>query len=217
MGLPTSSRTLTVRCSAIKTDALNQLIQEGEQHHTFDSLGNPIHCTVNAYNQIVQGPDYSFEYDLNGNPIRKTTPFGITTYTYDALNRLTSITHPNSQTTLYFYDPFSKLIAEQNNGTQLFYLYNQEQEIGAIDARGTLLQLKVIGLGLKGEIGGSVAIEIDGTAYAPLHDFQGNIIALISSSQKIMSLIKWMRSAEKQPPPFLSIPGAFPPNAPPTD
>ena len=166
-------------------DALNQLVQEGDEHYAFDSLGNPTHCTINEYNQIVAGPDYSLEYDRNGNPIQRISSDGITTYAYDALNRLTSMTYPDSKKTLYFYDPFSRLIAEQRDETQHLYLYDKTQEIGAMNEQGDLLQLKVIGLGLKGEIGGSVAIEIGGTAYAPLHDFQGNIIALISPDQEI--------------------------------
>ena len=167
-------------------DALNQLIQEGDERYEFDSLGNPTQCTINEYNQIVDGPGYVLEYDPNGNPIKRISADGVTAYEYDALGRLTSITSPDSEKTLYFYDPFSRLIAEQKDNTKLLYLYDKNQEIGAMSEQGSLLQLKVIGLGLKGEIGGTVAIEIDGTAYAPLHDFQGNVIALVSSDKQII-------------------------------
>jgi YD repeat-containing protein len=167
-------------------DALNQLVQEGDEQHAFDSLGNPIHCSVNEYNQITSGSDYCLEYDRNGNPIRKIDSDGITVYFYDAFNRLTSVTHPNAKKTVYFYDSFSRLIAEQSDDVQILYLHDKTQEIGAMNARGSIAQLKVIGLGLRGEIGGSVAIEIERIVYAPLHDFQGNIIALISADQKIV-------------------------------
>ncbi len=166
-------------------DALNQLIREGDEQYAFDSLGNPIHCSINEYNQILSGPDYSLEYDRNGNPTRRISSEGVTDYTYDALSRLISITHPDAKKTLYFYDSFSRLISEQTEAVQTLYLYDKTQEIGTINACGTITQLKVIGLGLQGEIGGSVAIEIEEIAYAPLHDFQGNIIALISADQKI--------------------------------
>ena len=39
----------------------------------------------------------------------------------------------------------------------------------------------MLGLGIKGDIGTAVAMEIRGTVYAPLHDFGGNVIALLSS------------------------------------
>jgi len=62
-------------------DPLNQLIQEGEEHYGFDSLGNPLSCSINEYNQIVSGSSYDLEYDRNGNPIRKISSEGNTIYT----------------------------------------------------------------------------------------------------------------------------------------
>ena len=165
-------------------DSLGQLIQEGGDKYAFDSLGNPLNSSINQYNQIESGPTCSLKYDLNGNPFNKISPDGITTYTYDALDRLTSITYPDATKTLYFYDCFSRLISEHSNGNQTLFLYDQDHEVGAINA-GAITQLKVIGLGLKGDIGATVAVEIEGTAYAPLHDFLGNIIALISQDQTI--------------------------------
>ena len=167
-------------------DALNQLIQEGDERYQFDSLGNPTDCKVNEYNQIEESKDYVLHYDLNGNPTDRTTNEGFATYNYDALGRLTSINRPGSNATQYFYDSFSRLIAEESDGIKRLYLYDKDQEIGAMDEQGLLLELKVVGLGLKGEIGGSVAIEIGGEAYAPLHDFQGNIIALVSANKEIV-------------------------------
>jgi len=134
---------------------------------------------VNSDNQIVATHDTYLEYDLNGNPIKRISPDGTTTYTYDALNRLISITDPQGNKTLYRYDPLSRLISQQ--GDELIdYLYDKTQEIGAINSAGELIELKVIGLGLPGEIGRAVAIEIQGDVFAPLHDIQGNSIALIS-------------------------------------
>ena len=113
------------------------------------------------------------------------SPEGITHYTYDALSRLTKIRSPTGQHTLYLYDPFLRLIAEQTGNQERLYLYDKEQEIGTLTPDLTLLQLKVVGLGIHGEIGGTIAIEITGRPYAPLHDFQGNIIALIAPNQQI--------------------------------
>jgi RHS repeat-associated protein len=167
-------------------DPLNQLIQEGEESYTFDSLGNPTSCTVNEYNQILESPQEQFEYDLNGNPLKRTSSDGTTTYTYDALNRLISIIHPDGTHTTFIYDPLSRLISEKNQNTQLFYLYDHLQEIGTVNEQNTLLQLKVLGLGIKGEIGATIAIEIAGTPYAPLNDIQGNVIGLIAADQQLI-------------------------------
>ncbi len=181
-GLVTETHHSLLGDKTYKHDPLNQLIQEGEEQYRFDSLGNPIDCSINEYNQILSASNYKLEYDLNGNPFQKTSSEGTTIYTYDALNRLTSVTSPDSKKRVYFYDAFSRLIAEQSDGVQTFYLYDKNQEIGAMNGSGTITQLKVIGLGV---IGGSIAIELEGVAYAPLHDFQGNIVALISQDHNI--------------------------------
>lgn len=167
-------------------DALNQLIEEGATSYEFDSLGNPTNCIVNEYNQILEGPNYALNYDPNGNPTKRTSSEGIIHYTYDPLGRLCSITYPDSSQILYFYDAFSRLIARESHEGKTFYLYDHDHEIGALDEQGTLLELKVLGLGIKGEIGGAIAIEIEGVAYAPQHDFLGNIIALISPDKKLV-------------------------------
>jgi RHS repeat-associated protein len=174
---------------AYSYDALNQLISQrterGALQHPFDSLGNPIDAEVNNQNQIVAIEDTYLEYDLNGNPVKRISLEGTTTYTYDALNRLTSITDPNGNKTLYRYDPLSRLISQQSDEL-IDYLYDKTQEIGAINSEGVLVELKVIGLGLPGEIGRAVALEIQGDTFAPLHDIQGNSIALVSQEGAII-------------------------------
>jgi RHS repeat-associated protein len=163
-------------------DALNQLTQEGEQTHLFDSLGNPAHHTTNDLNQI----ETILTYDPNGNPTHRTAPD--TTYTYDALGRLTSLTTPHRKVH-YCYDPLSRLHSKETFTLQygtwvqedlLFYLYDQDKEIGTLDKHNNILQLKVLGLGTLGDIGAAIALELDNTTYAPLHDFSGNLIALLS-------------------------------------
>ena len=51
---------------------------------------------------------------------------------------------------------------------------------GTQDERGQPLELKILGLGIRGDIGAAVALEIGGKTYAPLHDFNGNIVAIVS-------------------------------------
>ncbi|WP_323680108.1 RHS repeat domain-containing protein, partial [Exiguobacterium indicum] len=83
---------------------------------------------------------------------------------YDALNRLISITHPEGTHITFTYDPLSRLISEKNENTELFYLYDHLNEIGTINDQGSILELKVLGVGLKGEIGATIAIESAGRA-----------------------------------------------------
>ncbi|HSW87022.1 MAG TPA: RHS repeat-associated core domain-containing protein [Rhabdochlamydiaceae bacterium] len=169
-------------------DPLNQLQKEGNKSYHFDSLGNPAEAATNDLNQITEIADCKLTYDSNGNPISRSPACNDSiSYTYDALGRLLTITSP-SREIRYFYDSFSRLLSKdikifQNNvwvRDKVFYLYDQDYEIGALVPSGDILQLKVLGLGIKGDIGAAVALELKHTVYAPLHDSVGNIIAIIA-------------------------------------
>ena len=160
-------------------DALNQLREERDITYHFDSLGNPVDFQVNDYNQILSTPDTQFLYDANGNPTQKQDSSQTTSYSYDALGRLISIISPTGSIE-YTYDAFSRLVAKKTNEKQVLYLYDNTLEIGTISTSGDMIDLKILGLGIKADIGAAVAIEIDGQVFAPLHDFNGSIIALIA-------------------------------------
>jgi RHS repeat-associated protein len=163
-------------------DALDQLVQEGTQHHRFDSLGNPASSETNDLNQIISNPEGRFSYDANGNLAQKDLADKDQEFRYDALGRLIEIKSP-ANTVRFFYDPLSRLLAKETTQDvgKIFYLYDQDKEIGTIDEEGNLLELKVLGLGISKDVGAAIAIEIGGDLFAPLHDFHGNIIAIISS------------------------------------
>lgn len=167
-------------------DPLGQLASENATLYHFDSLGNPIAYPTNALNQILSTSDTSLIYDLDGNPTQRKTPEGSTDYTYDALGRLTAITTP-SHTTHYTYDPLSRLLSKEEHRPNAppqthYFLYDDTFEIGTCDALGHILQLKVLGLGIQGDIGAAVALELEGSPFIPLHDFNGHIVALITST-----------------------------------
>lgn len=170
-------------------DALNQIAREGDQHYQFDSLGNSVDCLVNDCNQLLEGSDCSLKYDQNGNPLERTAANGKTEYQYDALGRLTTILSPN-KIVHYQYDPLSRLYSKEvvtpEHSNTFYYLYDNEREIGSIDPSGTLLELKVLGLGVKGEIGAAIAVELKGELFVPLHDFRGNVVALLSSEGELV-------------------------------
>lgn len=162
-------------------DPLNQLIKEGKREYRFDSLGNATDCVINDLNQVVSTQDEVFVYDLNGNMIKRND----IEYTYDALNRLISITQPNSKKIVYTYDPLSRLFSKETSEKK-YYIYDRDFEIGTLDEWGNISELKVQGLGISGDIGAAIAIELDGEVFAPLHDFQGNILALIDRNEELV-------------------------------
>ncbi|MEN6314698.1 MAG: DUF1308 domain-containing protein [Clostridiaceae bacterium] len=73
---------------------------------------------------------YSYEYDAAHNQTQKTDGKGITTYTYDALNRLLTVTEPAGKCTTYAYDAAGNRISETTvlgaNTTATTYTYNNQ-------------------------------------------------------------------------------------------
>lgn len=177
-------------------DPLNQLIQEGETTYSFDSLGNPKDANINHLNQILFQENTHLLYDENGNPVREDKPEQTFTYGYDPFNRLNTITESQKQRIQYIYDPFNRLYCKNTyephptswTRKTKYYLYNHQTEIGTLE-EDKITQLKIVGLGLLGEIGATVAIELNNKHYLPLHDFCGNVIALISSSGSIVETL----------------------------
>ncbi|MBS0616536.1 MAG: RHS repeat-associated core domain-containing protein, partial [Verrucomicrobia bacterium] len=173
-------------------DPLNQLVQEGSETYLFDSYGNPTDCLVNDHHQILKTPELTLDYDPDGNPISRSGSEGETSYEFDLLGRLLTIQFPD-RTVRYTYDPLSRLLfkeIEEVHGakTQITYLYDQNFEIGTATLDGQILELKVLGLGIRGDIGAAVAIELGGRHFAPQHDFNGHIIALLSMEGSLSDL-----------------------------
>lgn len=173
---------------------MNQLKEEGDQVYDFDSLGNPTEFEINDLNQISATPECTLTYDDNGNPKERIVADGLIEYRFDPLGRLIEITTAEKRKVLYFYDPLSRLFAKEiytytanswKKERKVFYLYDRDREIGIQDERGYPLELKILGLGIRGDIGAAIALEIGGTVYAPLHDFNGNIVAIVSPDGSI--------------------------------
>ena len=64
----------------------------------------PIAVAVGNFDGSGDSEGISYSYDQNGNRLSMTDPTGTTTYTYDKLNRLTSLTNPFDQTIGLDYD-----------------------------------------------------------------------------------------------------------------
>jgi len=123
----------------------NQLIQiqadNGTTTFTYDQTGNLIEKQLpngikEVYNYdsmdrmteisyIGTGKTISYTYDLAGNLITTTDWAGTTTYSYDNIYQLTSITYPDNQTINYTYDQAGNRITENN----ITYSYNNLNQL----------------------------------------------------------------------------------------
>jgi len=85
------------------------------EDYTFTS-DNLLQTLINrkADNTIIDS--YAYTYDAAHNLLTKTDSRGITSYTYDVLNRLSSVTEPSGKVTSYTYD------ASGNRATQTVVL-----------------------------------------------------------------------------------------------
>ncbi|MEL4106276.1 RHS repeat-associated core domain-containing protein [Oscillospiraceae bacterium WX1] len=96
-----------------------------------DGNNKPTYYTINGFN--------SNAYDGNGNLVTKLDNSGTTTYVYDALNRLQSVTAPGGKVTTYTFDAAGNRAAQQvtdgSNNTNTTYTYNaQNQLLSALDS-----------------------------------------------------------------------------------
>lgn len=165
-------------------DDLYQLTSESGKLFThrylFDSLYNRLQKDEEAYriNDLQQVVSHG-KYDLNGNLVQ----WKDSNYFYDAMNRLIRIEKPGFTQT-FRYDALHRCLEQiTTTGSEQktrYFLYDGQNEIGAFDEALKLIELRVLGDAPHAEIGASIAIELEGSIYAPIHDLHGNIALLVS-------------------------------------
>lgn len=117
----------------------------GLQTHSYqyDNVANRLNADGMVYvpnnvNQYGQVGGVTFSYDGNGN----LTSDGINTYSYDEINRLTSV--PNVQAG-YEYDGLDRRISKTVGATKTYFVLDGDHEIEERNASGVLLAEYVYG------------------------------------------------------------------------
>ncbi len=163
-------------------DELYQITKENEHTYLMDANFCRLQKDEESYetNDLMQLTSH-FEYDANGNAIRHKD----TEFVYDALDRLIQVKTPNSQTE-YTYDfdsrRLTKTLFQDHYQIHSFYLYDGHKEIGAANACGQIVELRVLNPTFPSEIGATVAIERGQKVYAAFHDLTGNLCQAIPLS-----------------------------------
>lgn len=146
---------------------------------TYDVLGHRVTC--DGSEKPVRDGESD---DIYGNP-RYDQGYLLD---YDALHRLSSVTAPGVTRWVYRYDGFNRRYCKEFyrwnaskkawdfDGKQS-YLYDGDREIACLDSQGVIYQLRVF----DESSGYAVAMELEGRSFAPIHDFRGNLRALIDA------------------------------------
>ena len=150
---------------------------------------------ISQLNQISNVDQTSYEYSQTGARTKKKVGNKTLTYTYDAFERLIKLASENCE--IHFTYDFQgrrlkKTLLQKGffSGLyvydEIFYLYDGVIEIGSYNKIGKILELKINSDTSYGDLGQTLALELFGNTYIPLHDTFGNIIALLDpSSQSI--------------------------------
>lgn len=170
-------------------DDLDQLILEKDHIYQFDSLYNRIKkddldYTIDSFCQISCDGRDSYTYDDCGNLLRD----GNFQYFYDSLDRLVAVERGTKRIE-YGYDPFHRRISKTvfcrgKKEKEFWYLWDGNNEIGCVDEKGSIEELRILGEGLGAEIGAAILYELKGRAYQPIHDHLGSLVALIDLKTK---------------------------------
>lgn len=177
-------------------DEKNQLIKETGMFNnsfSYDEKFNKISkndktFTINEKNQLLSDTDSEYKYDLNGNLTEEISSDDSYIYSYDALDRLKAVLCINKYKILFFYDGLNRRICKEtysfeNENFQLiskrFFFYDNNHEIGSLDEKGQIVELKVMGKNQILSYKEPIAIEIDKKPYAPIYDLNHNLCALL--------------------------------------
>ncbi|MBA2653427.1 MAG: RHS repeat-associated core domain-containing protein, partial [Tatlockia sp.] len=175
---------------------LSQLVSEKKdatRTYVYDSLDNRIKngndkLLYNALNQLTSCSKAEFSYDAHGNLLKKVLDGEETRFESNMLSQLISIEKTDKTTLTFSYDPVGRLLVEKHLDTReknkktlstSRYLYLGYQEIGTLTEAGNIETLKIPGLQGDELAITSIAFEIEGNVFVPLHDIAGNVVSLI--------------------------------------
>ncbi len=187
-------------------DALHQMQSESghfNHQYTNDSLYNRSSkdgqkYTLNSLNCILCDGDADYSYDACGNITGYTKNNKAYSFTYDALDRLTTLKIDDT-TYNYTYDEHNRCITRQVNAGPLEkILFVGQCDIGTADQNNQIKNLRIIGRGKGAEIGAAVAIELNNEVFAPIHDHQGNLIALIDAQGQTRESYRYSAFGEEE-------------------
>lgn len=148
--------------------------QLSDENYTYDKVGNRLTSSDvsgpishNANNELIGHSAAVYEYDANGNTVKKTVGDQVTSYVYNARNRLEKVYLPDGRVASYAYDPFGRRVKKQVGNSVTYFAYADEGLVGEYDATGSME--KVYGWYPNGLWGTNPLYMVDGGDYFYYH------------------------------------------------
>lgn len=154
------------------------------ESYRYDGAGNRLRSATDsgyaydAAGRLISAEGFTYRYDSSGNLLQKSAASGVTTYAYDAENRLVSINFADGSTAAYKYDPFGRRIEKNVNGTVTAYLYDRSSVLLELDPTGSMQARYTHGPGVDEPL----IMERGGRMYFYHLDGQGNVSHLTDAS-----------------------------------
>ena len=148
----------------------------------YDEIGNSTNWTANCLNQYTE-----FTHDADGN----MTQCGDWTYTYDAANRLKTVSTNGVQILANFYDAKSRRVKKVTSEATTTFFYDDwnliEERVACTNGTTSTIRYfwgKDISGDLQdaGGVGGLLYLTVNGTIYIPCYDNNGNITRYLDAS-----------------------------------
>ncbi len=122
--------------------------------YSYDQVGNRLSSlgaapySYDSSNELTSKPGVTYTYDANGNTLTKTAPNGMTTYTWDFENRLTSVATSKGKMASFKYDPFGRRIFKDSPTKTTIFAYDGDNIVEDLDLTGKPVARYTQGLGI---------------------------------------------------------------------
>lgn len=180
------------RCGRIKKIVLPD---QSKIIYAYDALCGRFVKRLSAQDKVLYTHTYdhydddpSFSYHPQSNLFTKAIDEKETRFENNLLSQLITLEKPDKTAVTFSYDPFGRLLVQKHlnikNKTKKTlstsrYFYLGHQEIGSLTKNGEIETLKVPGLNGDRLAPASIAFELKGKTYLPVHDHFGHVISLI--------------------------------------
>jgi YD repeat-containing protein len=190
---------------------LFQLVSEkGSANHVYcyDSLGSCLKkderlFKVNEFNELIEGEGKSYSYDACGNLVMKSVNDNQWTFQTNPLGQLIFTQDPDQNRVTFAYDFMGRRLSKKiegkdKKGASFRFFYLGDTEIGAVDEKGTVVELK-IPLDPQHPEKDAISIEMKKEIYVPLYDLKGNIACLLDfTRRKVVESYSYTALGEEQ-------------------